>query len=231
MKSTLTIILILVFIGCKQKESKHKTLDKTSQNNEITTEIKECKCFNGLEEKPNKIYTFSDNNSISICGYEENNEYSEFGVFDCKTEKLITGYDAIQTCKLKFENDKLYIIELNKLPTNDKWEWNDIKVAEEIIEVKNKSVISLGTKPLKVKTTISEKTQKEFLDLLETESYKKIEVEEILARLEILSICGNERAKKKLYSIKNDKNYELDGAYEEQYKNAIATIEWRNKKQ
>jgi hypothetical protein len=231
MKSTLIIIFILVFSGCKQKEIERKTLDKTSNNNEITTKIKECKCFNCLEEKPNKIYTFSDNNSISICGYEENNEYSEIGVFDCKNEKLITGYDAIQTCKLKFENDKLYIIELNKLPTNDKWEWNDIKVAEEIITIKNKSVISLGAKPLKVEITISEKTQKEFLDLLETESFTKIEVEEILARLEILSICGNERAKRKLYSIENDKNYELDGAYEEQYKNAIATIEWRNKKQ
>ena len=65
------------------------------------------------------------------------------------------------------------------MPTNDKWEWNDIKVAEEIIAVKNKSVISLGTKPLKVKTTISEKTQKEFLDLLETDGYKKVEVEEM----------------------------------------------------
>ena len=231
MKTTLIVIIAITFIGCKQKEIENEISDKSLQNIENKNEIKDCKCYNGLEEKPNKIYTFSDNNSISICGYEENNEYSEFGIFDCKTEKLISGYDAIQTCKLNFDNDKLYIIELNKLPTNDKWEWNDIKVAEEIITIKNKSIISLGTKPLKVEVSISEKTQTEFLDLLETENYKKIEIEEILARLEILSICGNERAKKKLYSIENDKNYELDGAYAEQYRNAIATIEWRNEKQ
>jgi hypothetical protein len=231
MKTTLIVIIAITFIGCKQKEIENEISDKSLQNIENKNEIKDCKCYNGLEEKPNKVYTFSDNNSISICGYEENNEYSEFGIFDCKTEKLISGYDAIQTCKLNFDNDKLYIIELNKLPTNDKWEWNDIKVAEEIITVKNKSIISLGTKPLKVEINISEKTQTEFLDLLETESYKKIEVEEILARLEILSICGNERAKKKLYSIENDKNYILDGAYAEQYKDAISNIEWRNKKE
>ena len=228
MKSTFILILTFVFIGCKQKEINQKTINESSQKIEI---VKDCKCYNGLEEKPIKTYTFSNKNSISICGYEENNEYSEFGIFDCKTEKLISSYDAIQTCKLNFENDKLYIVELDKLPTNDKWEWNDIKVAEEIITIKNKSIISLGAKPLKVEINISEKTQTEFLDLLETENYKKIDVEEILARLEILSIYGNERAKKKLFSIETDKNYILDGAYAEQYKDAIATIEWRNKKQ
>ena len=228
MKSTLILILTFVFIGCKQKEINQKTITESLQKIENSND---CKCYNGLEEKPIKTYTFSDNNSISICGYEENNEYSEFGIFDCKTEKLISGYDAIQTCKLNFENDKLYIVELDKFPTNDKWEWNAIKVAEEIITIKNNSIISLGAKPLKVEINIPEKTQTEFLDLLETANYKKFEVEEILARLEILSICGNERAKKKLYSIETDKNYILDGAYAEQYKDAIATIEWRNKKQ
>lgn len=230
MKTTLIVIFVIIFIGCKQNEIENEIANKSLQNIQTDNKIKDCKCHNGLKKKPKKIYTFSDNNSIAICGYEENNEYSEFGIFDCKTEKLISGYDAIQTCQLNFENDKLYIIELNKLPSNDKWEWNNIKVAEEIISIKNKTVISYGAKPLKIQINISEKTQSEFLDLLETEGYKKIDVEEILARLEILSIYGNERAIKKLYSIENDKNYELDGAYAEQYKNAIATIEWRNKK-
>ena len=151
MKSRLIIILAFVFIGCKQKEIDQKAINKSSQKIENKTKNIDCKCYNGLEEKPIETYIFSDNNSISICGYEENNEFSEFGIFDCKTKKLISGYDAIQTCKLNFENDKLYIIELNKLPTNDKWEWNNIEVAEEIITIKNKSIISLGAKPLKVR--------------------------------------------------------------------------------
>ena len=231
MKLTLIVILALAFIGCKKSEMNQKSINEISQKIKNKTKKADCKCYNNLEGKPIKIFTFSNNHSISICGYQENDEYSEFGIFDCTTEKLISEYDAIQTCKLKFKNDKLFIIELNKLPTNDKWEWNDIKVAEEIITIKNKSVVSLGSKPLKVEINISEKTQKQFLDLLEIENHKKVEVEEILARLEILAICGNERAKKKLYSIENDKNYILDGAHAEQYKDAIANIEWRNKKQ
>ncbi|MBF4465417.1 hypothetical protein [Flavobacterium sp. LC2016-12] len=230
MKSTLIILLTFTFISCKQKEVEQKTIIQSLQNIKNKTDIRDCKCYNELKEKTIKIFTFSDNNSISICGYEENNEYFEFGIFDCKSKKLISGYDAIQTCELKFENDKLQIIELNKLPTNDKWEWNNVKVAEEIITIKNNSIISLGVKPLKVETKISEKTQTEFLNSLETEKYKKFDTEEVLARLEILSIIGNERAKKKLLSIENDKNYELDGAYMEQYRSAIASIKWREKK-
>lgn len=230
MKSAFIILITFAFISCKQKEIEQKTIVESLQNSNNKTDIKDCKCYNELKEKPIKIFTFSDNNSISICGYEQNNKYSEFGIFDCKSKKLITGYDAIQTCELKFENDKLQIIELNKLPTNDKWEWNNVKVAEEIITIKNNSIISLGVKPLKVEITISEKTQTEFLNSLETENYKNFDTEEVLARLEILSISGNERAKKKLLSIENDKNYELDGAYKEQYKSAITSVKWREKK-
>lgn len=225
MKITHFLIFTLAFLGCKKQTIEKSKTEKISEK----TEIKDCECYNGLEEKPIKIFIFSDNNSISICGYKKDDKYSEFGIFDYKTKKLITGYDAIQTCKLNFENDKLHIDEFNKLPTNDKWEWNDLKVAEEIITIKNGTIISLGSKPVDIKIEISKKAQKDFLDLLETENYKNLEIEEILARLEVLSISGNEKAKKKLYSIENDNNYELDGAYYEQYKNAIASIEWREK--
>lgn len=227
MKITHFLLFIFAFLGCKNHTFEISESDKIS----LKTEIKDCKCYSGLEEKPIQIFTFSDNNSISICGYNEHDEYSEFGIFDCKSEKLISSYDAIQTCKLNFEKDTLYIFEYNKLPTNDNWEWNDIKVAEEIITIQNGNIISLGSKPVKIKIEISEKAQTDFLDVLETENYKRLDIEEILARLEVLSISGNERAKKKLYAIENDKNYKLDGAYYEQYKNAIASIEWRSKYQ
>ena len=48
-----------------------------------------------------------------------------------------------------------------------------------------------------------------------------------MGRLEVLAIIGNEKAIKKLYSLENDKKYLLDGAFAEQYKEAIAAIEWR----
>lgn len=221
------LLLFLIFTACKQKsiESKKDTNDLSLL--ESKKESIYCKCYDDSNAKPIKIVSFSDANSISICGYEENNEYSEFSIFDCKTEKLISSYDATQTCKLNFENDKLHVIELSKLPTNDNWEWNDVEVAEEIVTTQNNLVVSLGTKPLKILVTISEKTQTDFLNLLETENYKKLEVDEIVGRLEVLAIIGNEKAIKKLYSLENDKKYILDGAFAEQYKEAIAIIEWR----
>ena len=222
MKTTFIVILTFAFIGCKNKKDINIASDEIAK-------IQACKCYNNLDEEPIKTYTFSDQNSISVCGYIENDDFSEFAIFDCKTQKLIANYDAVQTCKLNFENDQLHIAEITKLPANDNWEWNDLQIAEEIITIKNGNVISLGSKPKTINISISEKAQLDFLNLLETENYRKLDIEEILARLEVLSISGNKRAKKKLYSIENDENYELDGAIAEQYKSAIASIEWREK--
>ena len=227
MKIKLLLLLIFIFDGCNQKTIEPNKTNINSKLVELKSESRECKCYDDFEEKPIKTFSFSDNNSISICGYKENDEYSEFSVFDCKTEKLVCKYDATQTCKLNFESDKLHIIELNKLPTNNNWDWKDVEISEEIVTIKNNLIISMGIKPLKIEVNISEKSQTDFLNLLETENYKKIEVGEILGRLEILAIIGNERATKKLYSLQNDKGYLLDGALAEQYKDAIATIEWR----
>jgi hypothetical protein len=221
------LLLFLIFTSCKQKsiESKKDTNDLSLL--ESKKESIDCKCYDDSNKKPIKSISFSDANSISICGYEENNEYSEFSIFDCKTQKVISSYDATQTCRVNFENDKLYIIELSKLPTNDNWDWIDVEITEEIISTQYNKVVSLGSKPLNIQVSISEKTQTDFLNLLETENYKKLEIDEIIGRLEVLAIIGNERAIKKLYSLESDTNYLLDGAFAEQYKEAIAIIEWR----
>src|SRR5690606_33985944 len=148
-------------------------------------------------------------NKILICGFHENNQYSEFEVGDCLSRKVISEYDATQSCRISCNGKQLKIIEVTKLPMNDNWECINIEIAEELIVARGDSIFSNGSKPLNIRHNISQSTQLEFLDYLESKGSKNLEMEEILGRLEVLAISGNERAILKLYSIKNDSNYML----------------------
>ena len=52
------------------------------------------------------------------------------------------------------------------------------------------------------------------------------EWEEIIGKLELLSLIKNEKALEILLNLEKITNYQLDGAFKEQYNDAISNINW-----
>ena len=200
-----------------------------------------CECFNGIgsseNDKPSLIVEFVNGQKLSVCGYEQKkiseNEVliSEFNVFDCKTGKSFTEYGAVQNCQVSFENGVLKIIEFKYLPAGKNWEWKQVQIGLEQIFVKENKLIVIGQKPKCENIKIEKERIDEFFAELDSIKMNgKIEnPEEILGKLEILSLNNNQKATTILFDFENYFNYVTDGAIAEQWKDAIATVNWIRK--
>jgi hypothetical protein len=215
MKVFLLIAFTFLFINCKNRES---------------SVVNNCKCYNsiGSNEKsiPNYLFLFKKNQSISLCGYLENDTISEFSVFDCSNGNSLIEYGATQNCKIEFNKNQLNIYELDTFPSGINWKWKTQRIALQKISQNKKRLIVHMQIPLELTHQISIKEQILFLDSFKTNKYKTIDTEELIGRLEILALTNNLKAKKILIELKNDSNIILDGAIKEQYNNAIAKINW-----
>jgi hypothetical protein len=218
MKALFLVIFTLFFLNCKNKESLF---------------VSNCNCYKGIggdeNSTPNYQFTFKNNQSISIYGYIENDTISEFNVFDCSNGNSLTEYNAIQNCKIEFNNNKLEIFELDKFPSGNNWKWKTQRIALETITQSENGLIVHSQIPLKLTHEISLEEQKIFLDSFNTAKYITFDTEELIGRLEILALTNNFEAKKILIDLENDSNILLDGAIKEQYDNAIAKINWMKK--
>ena len=52
------------------------------------------------------------------------------------------------------------------------------------------------------------------------------EWEEIIGKLELLSLIKNEKALEILLNLEKITNYQLDGAFKEQYNDAVSNVNW-----
>jgi hypothetical protein len=52
------------------------------------------------------------------------------------------------------------------------------------------------------------------------------EWEEIIGKLELLSLIKNQKALEILLNLEKITNYQLDGAFKEQYNDAVSNINW-----
>lgn len=232
------IFLIGIFLSCNNN-SEEKVHDKKEIKKKEQISISQkviCNCFDGIGsskgDAPILKFSFSNNQSVIICGYKEDEIISEFDVFTCKDGTSISQYDATQNCHVRLKKDTIEIIELKNLPSTN-WEWELMAIGKELIILKDSSIESLKQEPFFINPEISKEEQKEFLDDIEINKnnglHQDWDWEEILAKLEILSLMQNKRAKEILFSIQEMTNYKFDGAISEQYKDAIATVEWMKK--
>lgn len=235
-------IILIIFIGTylSCSSSSNGKVDDKKENKKkeqiSISQINTCNCFDGIGSRkgdaPISKFSFSNNQSIIICGYKEDEIISEFDIFNCKDGTSISQYDATQNCQVRFKKDTIEIIEIKNLPSTN-WEWELISIGKELIILKDSSIESLQQKPFFTSPKISKKEQKEFLDGIEINKNNGLQQdwdwEEILAKLEVLSLMQNQRAKQILFSIQEMTNYKFDGAIREQYKDAVATVEWMRK--
>lgn len=193
-----------------------------------------CNCGTKQEEKPIYYYVFSDGTEIKICGsISVDSLITEFTVYKCNSDIIISQYDGYQHCKISFSNDTIQIIEYKWLPSGINWNYNQTKIGKELIVEKNNTIISLGEVPFFDKLEISEKEQNDFLNDIIVNKDNGLQYdwswEEIIDKLELLTLMDNKRAKEILLNIEQLTNYKFDGGVLEHYKSAIANITWMKK--
>ncbi len=216
----------------------NKTETKKPENKSTKTETKliknTCNCFEGIGSKKGDtatlIINFTNGQNISVCGFVdkemEGTIISEFNVFECKTGKALTEYDAMQICRLQEKKDSLIIQELKYLPTGKNWTWNLIQIGEEIITIKDNKIFTTGSKAKLEKFTIDKNDAKIFLNSLVKGKGHSKEWELEIGKLEVLTLLGNEKAKSILENYEEFTGQETDGAVAETWKDAKATTQW-----
>ena len=206
-----------------------------SSNLNVIAQNKTCLCIDGIgstrNDKPIKNFNFKNGQSLIICGFEENDLILEFNVIDCSSEKSISEYSAVQTCTYEFKNDTLKIFELKLLPSGKNWKWQFEKISVEIFTLKNNKIIKIPPKPIfYVDIQMSDFEQNEFINdiILNKDNRMQYdwEWEEIIGKLELLSLIKNEKALEILLNLEKITNYQLDGAFKEQYNDAVSNINW-----
>ena len=195
-----------------------------------------CKCRQGIGaaegDDPVASYSYSTGETLVICGYTEDGLYSEFDVLECATGASISRYAADQKCRLEFVQDTLRITELKYLPSGANWAWQFERIAIGMIVPRDGQLIALPTVPAFrfLTTSIPVSDQEEFLSHfrlnLDNGLQHNWKWDELLGQLEVIALTGNEDAMDLLTNLENLCNYQLDGAYREQYLDALATLQW-----
>ncbi len=92
-----------------------------------------CRCPVGEpfcdNSKPIKVFRFSNNKSLALCGYFEDKNrdtsYEEFACFECGQKKIVDKWDATEQCRIEKINDTLFVTEVYYLPIGKNFE--DVK--------------------------------------------------------------------------------------------------------
>lgn len=234
MKLQITILVISILLfSCKEK---------TKENNltyKIVDSIISCKCFDGISssknDNPKLTFSFENGKSISICGFLEKEMtkqdfiISEFNVFDCVTGKSYAEYDATQICRIIKKQNGLQIQELKLLPVGKDWSWKLIQIGEQSITT-NETQLQVSELNPKVQSyTIDKNLQVEFLNSIKDFKTLDSDWELIIAKLESISIIGNENAWDILKNLEEFTQLEFDGASAETWKESVANVEWIRK--
>jgi hypothetical protein len=70
--------------------------------------------------KADKTFQLNNGKAIGLCGYLEtsgrNTVYSEFALFECGKTKVFKFWDATEVCKIRQNQDSLFVEKLVELP-------------------------------------------------------------------------------------------------------------------
>lgn len=214
--------------------SKQQIIDTVEAPIEITDSA--CKCFHGIgsteNDKPIITSTFSNGTSVSLCGFFDKEMrgqgliMSEFNVFDCETGNALVEYGAVKICRIEVKKDTLSIYELKYLPVGTKWSWELIQIGKQELILHEGKLITYPQVPELEKFTIDEDQQNQFLGSLKKGDGFSSEWESDLGKLEVLSLLGNDSAWEILKNYEDFTGDKTDGALAEQWKDAIAIVEW-----
>lgn len=195
----------------------------------------ECNCLifdNNVLKKPDLIAKVG-NTILTVCGflmqrYSENSiKISEFSITDCSANKMMKFYGAVKVCNVTYSDEKLEIIELDRLPAGKGFQWIEIPYKRTIIS--NELDYPKFSNP----EIIIDLSQISKADVVEFEqglpSYKGkgyvSGIETFIGKLAICALKGSSKSEKIFNDIDNYLDFVLDGAFREFYNDAQKILE------
>jgi len=229
---TLVIFYFLIF-SCKENSKQFSTSNDTIQS------IQNCRCFDGIgaskNDKPTLTYEFPNGKTVSICGFvdkemhEQGTIISEFNVFDCQNGRSYAEYGALKICRIVEKENELEIQDLKYLPIGNEWDWELIQIGEQTIKTNGNELIVTELTPKIEKYSINESQANEFLNSLKPGRGFNSDWEQIIGKLEALSIIGNKKAWNILENLENFTGIKFDGTLAETWKESVANVKWIRK--
>lgn len=191
-----------------------------------------CKCPAGnisAEDKPSKIYKFSNGKKLGLCGTGEiiNKEkrYSEFIIYQCGVDSAFLEVGAMETCTVEQSKDTLIVQEFYGIANGKNLSINWIKFYVTKIFFKG-SILSkkkyFKQDLEKYKKGEIEKVMNEYRNTKKNCNSEKILL--IGHRLFWAYVSGSKKAGEYLENFYK-KYGEFDGAISEEYREIIATYE------
>lgn len=237
-RNTLLILTIIIAsCSCDQLKSRNVEPEEFKKAIKQNQGIEPCSCYNGIGavEGDSSIYSlsFSTGQEIIVCGLKTTISYcgkpvfSEFNVYQCNSSQSLAEYSAMDNCLLTSRGDTFVIQNVNFIPVGDSWSWQCVPMAEQYFTPVRDSIVATELNPIKLELPdINPDSVNQFLQQIRDAKSNYSSWEEELGRLETLSLMGSDEAFELLKDYNKYIDGELDGALAEQWKNAIATVEW-----
>ncbi len=171
--------------------------------------------------------------TLAVCGYllqragENAIKISEFTVSDCSSNEVLRFYGAVTTCQVRAKGSSLEIIELDRLPIGERFQW--IQTPYRKVEIRDVN----GTPKFGDEQYVLDLSMVTDADInafvRDLPKYKNKgyfdEVETFIGKLLVCSLKGNEQCKTIFNDIDSYLNFVLDGAYAKFYNDCRNVLE------
>lgn len=179
------------------------------------------------DSTPEKVFDLSNGNRIGLSGFVEknNNEelYSEFVLAVCGASDIIGFWEATTTCRIRVENNKLFVETLTNLPVGPNFSYAPtVWVITEISFKNGQLQKGEGLNP-KLPLYGSNEKARVLIDYAKANKVLNDEAMHLADKLFIATISGDQAARKYLSDFK-DSFGPLDGEYSERYRDLVAML-------
>lgn len=172
-------------------------------------------------------FYLSNGKTIVLCGYKNPDSkltnFSEFILAVCGQDTIIDFWSAVLTCRLKANNDTLFIEQIENLPTGKNLEYQETVWTTEKIYFRGKSL----NRKLTVNRQISKYNQNEIKQVLTSYETAKAGLDEnkmeIANKLFIATISGSRTARQYFKEFRTKFGI-LDGAFVEEYNDLTSML-------
>ncbi len=171
---------------------------------------------------------------ISLCGFllQRQSKYkikvTEFVIYDCENKKTLGFYRATKDCWVEFANDQLIITQVENLPSGRNWSWRSTPVLKTFISKRDSMLVSSPGEKAFFNDSLTSANISEFVnrierikalgnDNIEKEFADYSSREELLGRLLVAAMAGNEQCKKLFKDFADYFGFTPDGHLAEDY--------------
>lgn len=198
-------------------------------------ESSNCQCPSeyGMEGSRTVLLANLDKTTLAVCGYllqrtgDNSIKISEFTISNCETNEVLRFYGAVTTCHVRSTGNSLEIIELDRLPLGEGFQWIQTPYRKVILSDASGTPKFRDEQFVLDLSNISDSDINSFTDKLPGYKGKGYfeEIETFIGKLLICSLKGNEQCEAVFNDIDNYLNFVLDGAFREFYNDCKNVLE------